>query len=107
MAQRLLKSGTQSIPGLFILGMVLAFSFCPATAGLFFGVLIPLAAVHAHPVLYAFAYAVGYGLPLLAVAACLAAGARLSAVQRCAASLAELCGWGLIAVGIWLTYKLF
>ncbi len=105
-AEGWLKSGAQSAPRLFGLGLLLALSFCPATAGLFFGVLIPLATTHGHPILYALAYALGFGLPLLAVTACLAAGTRFAAVRRFATAGAMLSGWGLIALGTWLTWKL-
>jgi len=100
------KGGLRSGPRLFAFGMILALSFCPATAGLFFGVLIPFAAAHGHPVLYALAYGLGYGLPLLAVAACLGTGLRLAALRRYASAVSSLSGWALIALGTWLTWKL-
>ena len=103
---RWMKASFSSTPRMFVLGMALALSFCPATAGLFFGALIPLATTSGHPVLYAFAYAVGYGLPLLTVAVCLAAGARLDPMRRFAAAGSALSGWGLIALGTWLTCRL-
>ena len=101
-----MKPGLQSAPLLFGLGMVLALSFCPATAGLFFGVLLPLAAMNGHPALYGLLYAFGYSLPLLAVAVCLAAGTRFDAVRRYAAAGSALSGWALIALGIWLTWRM-
>ena len=103
---RWMKASFSSIPRMFVLGMVLALSFCPATAGLFFGVLIPLATPSGQPALYAFAYAFGYGLPLLAVAVCLAAGARFDPVRRFASAGSALSGWGLITLGAWLTWRL-
>ena len=105
-AEGWMKSGVRSAPRLFGLGMLLALSFCPATAGLFFGVLIPLATTNGYPALYGFAYALGFGLPLLAVTACLAAGTRFAAVRRIATAGATLSGWGLIALGTWLTWRL-
>ena len=104
--ERWMKAGFRSAPRMFGLGIVLALSFCPATAGLFFGVLIPLATTYGQPALYAFAYALGYGLPLLAVAVCLAAGTRFDVVRRYAAAGTVLSGWGLIALGAWLTWRL-
>jgi cytochrome c biogenesis protein CcdA len=104
--KRWMKASFGSAPRVFVLGMALALSFCPATAGLFFGVLIPLATTSGQPALYAFAYAVGYGLPLLIVAVCLAAGARFDAVRRRAAKGSALSGWGLIALGTWLTLRM-
>ena len=101
-----MKASFSSAPRMFSLGMALALSFCPATAGLFFGVLIPLATTSGQPVLYAFAYAVGYGLPLLTVAVCLAAGARFDPMRRFASAGSALSGWALIALGAWLTWSL-
>ncbi len=101
-----MKASFSSTPRLFVLGMALALSFCPATAGLFFGVLIPLATTSGHPVLYAFAYAAGYGLPLLAVVVCLAAGGRFASLRRVAAAISVLSRWALIVIGAWLTWKL-
>jgi cytochrome c biogenesis protein CcdA len=91
---------------LFALGMVLALSFCPATAGLFFGLLIPLATTHGNPALYAFAYGLGYGLPVVAVSVCLGNGMRLAALRRYGSAVSLLSGWGLIALGTWLTWRL-
>jgi cytochrome c-type biogenesis protein len=104
--ERWLKSGFRSAPRMFAFGIVLALSFCPATAGLFFGVLIPLATTYGQPATYALAYAVGYGLPILTVAVCLGAGVRFDSVRRYASAGSALSGWGLIAIGTWLTWKL-
>jgi len=103
---RWMNASFSSTPRMFVLGVALALSFCPATAGLFFGVLIPLATMSGQPALYAFAYAVGYGLPLFAVAVCLAAGVRFDPVRRFASAGSVLSGWGLIALGAWLTWRL-
>ena len=101
-----LKARGRTLPGLLGLGMVMALAFCPATAGVFFGVLIPLAAIRGQPTLYALAYAVGYGLPLMVVACCVASGTRFDAVRRHAAVWSALGGWGLIGLGAWLTWQL-
>jgi cytochrome c-type biogenesis protein len=49
-------------PGL--LGAVFALSFCPVSAGLYFGGLIPLAATHSSRVLMPALYGLGTGLPV-------------------------------------------
>lgn len=104
--ERRMKASFSSAPRMFVLGMVLALSFCPATAGLFFGVLIPLATTSGQPALYALAYGLGYGLPLLAVAVCLRAGSRFAVLRRYASAGSLLSGWGLIVLGTWLTWRL-
>jgi cytochrome c biogenesis protein CcdA len=58
------------------LGILFALSFCPVSAGLFFGGLIPLA-ISAHSrVLLPAVYGVGTGLPVVLVAVLIALGAR-------------------------------
>ena len=104
LAANWMRVSLRSTPRMFGLGMVIGLSFCPATAGLFFGALIPLAVTHGQPVLYAIAYALGYGLPLWVVAACLETGSRIAALRRYAAAGSAVSGWGLIAIGAWLTW---
>lgn len=48
-----------------LLGMVFAMTFCPTTAALFFGSLIPLAVTHESSVLLPLCYALGVALPVL------------------------------------------
>mgnify|MGYP005850595725 CR=1 FL=1 len=63
-------------PGAFLLGAVFALSFCPYSAVLFFGMLIPLAVGTPVGGLYMPAlYAVGTGLPVFVVALLIAFGA--------------------------------
>lgn len=49
-----------------LLGIVFAMSFCPTTAALFFGSLIPLAIAHESPIFLPLMFAVGVALPVLA-----------------------------------------
>lgn len=51
-----------------LLGIVFAMSFCPTTAALFFGGLIPLAIDHESSVFLPFIYAMGVALPVLVFA---------------------------------------
>jgi hypothetical protein len=61
--------------GAGILGLVFALAFCPVSAGLFFGGLLPLAVERTSPFLLPLAYGVGTALPVLVFAGLLAAGA--------------------------------
>jgi cytochrome c-type biogenesis protein len=61
-------------PGL--LGMLFALSFCPVSAGLFFGGLIPLAASAHSRVILPAVYGVGTGLPVMLFAILLAVGVQ-------------------------------
>lgn len=53
--------------GLFFLGVFHTVLFCPVTAGLFFGVLIPLADNNTELLLFCFLYGIGSGIPLLII----------------------------------------
>ena len=61
-------------PGAFLLGFVFALAFCPVSAALFFGSLIPLALNHQAGALLPFIYGIGTGLPVLAFAVAIALG---------------------------------
>lgn len=62
--------------GAMILGFVFALSFCPVSATLYFGSLIPLAIQHGDSVMLPFLYGIGTALPVIAVAVVLAFGVR-------------------------------
>jgi len=53
------------IKGSFALGFIFALSFCPISAGLFFGSLIPLALNNKLGIIFPFIYGIGTGLPVL------------------------------------------
>ena len=60
--------------GAFLLGAVFALAFCPVSAALFFGSLIPLALQSKFGVILPFIYGIGTGLPVLAFTVAIAAG---------------------------------
>ena len=62
------------VGGAFALGLIFALVFCPISAALFFGSLIPLALSHKLGVTLTFIYGIGTGLPVLAFAVAIAAG---------------------------------
>jgi len=61
-------------PGAFILGVFFALAFCPISAALFFGSLIPLAFSHKAGFLFPLIYGIGTGLPVLFFAVAIAIG---------------------------------
>ena len=69
--RRLAGAGILGAAGL---GALFALSFCPVSAGLFFGGLIPLATGTSSRVLLPALYGLGTGLPVVAFAALLALG---------------------------------
>ncbi len=66
--------GTSGLWGAGLLGMLFALSFCPVSAALFFGSLIPLALRHGSAVGLPSLYGVGTALPVLAFAVLVALG---------------------------------
>jgi cytochrome c biogenesis protein CcdA len=69
--ERLSNSG---IGGAFLLGFIFALVFCPVSAALFFGSLIPLALQSKLGATLPFVYGFGTGLPVLVFAVAIAAG---------------------------------
>ncbi len=62
--------------GALLLGAVFALSFCPVSAALFFGSLLPMALRGESGVILPSAYGVGTGLPVLVFAVLIALGAK-------------------------------
>jgi cytochrome c-type biogenesis protein len=71
---RRLESG--GLWGAWLLGMLFALSFCPVSAALFFGSLIPLAGAQHSSLLIPATYGIATGLPVLVFAVFIAMGAR-------------------------------
>ena len=69
--ERLVKAG---LVGALPLGAVLALAFCPVSAGLFFGGLIPLALEHRSSLWLPALYGLGTGLPVVVFAVLVSAG---------------------------------
>jgi len=101
--RRLAESGGPL--GAALLGILFALSFCPVSAALFFGSLIPLAVARHSTLAIPAAYGMATGLPALVFAALIAAGAgrvgaaygRLAAVEIWAR---RITGVAFIVVGI-------
>ncbi len=68
------KLAEAGAPGAFLLGLIFALAFCPVSAALFFGSLIPLALNSKAGTLLPFMYGVGTGLPVLLFAVAIALG---------------------------------
>jgi threonine/homoserine/homoserine lactone efflux protein len=60
--------------GAGLLGIVFALAFCPLSAGLFFGGLVPLAVDRGSPLVLPALYGIGTALPVVGFALLLAAG---------------------------------
>ena len=68
---KLVESGA---PGAFLLGFIFALAFCPISAALYFGSLIPLAINSKSGIILPFIYGIGTGLPVLLFAVVIALG---------------------------------
>jgi len=68
------KLAQSGAPGAFLLGFIFALAFCPISAALFFGSLIPLSINSKFGIVLPFIYGVGTGLPVLAFAVAIALG---------------------------------
>lgn len=94
--------------GAGLLGVAFALSFCPISAALFFGSLIPLSVKHLSRIALPSAYGVGTALPVVGFSLVIAISARrvamafdrLKQVEKWA-RLAT--GWILIAAGVYLS----
>ena len=94
----------------FILGAVLALTFCPASAALFFGGLIPLAIKSGSNILMPVEYGIGSGLPVLIFALLISKGYQsielLSRKIKAAEKWASLLtGAVFIVLGLYYSFK--
>jgi cytochrome c biogenesis protein CcdA len=64
------------VPGAFLLGVVFALAFCPVSAALFFGSLIPLAIKYKSGIIFPSIYGIGTGLPVFVFAIAIALGVK-------------------------------
>jgi cytochrome c biogenesis protein CcdA len=70
------RAGKGGVWGAGLLGFLFALSFCPVSAALFFGSLIPLSVKDGSSVLYPLMYGAGTGLPVIVFAMMIALGAN-------------------------------
>ena len=98
LARRSERLAAGGVWGAVPLGMAFALAFCPVSAALYFGSLIPLATRHASPIVLPLLYGVGTAVPVLAFAVLVAAGAASlgSAYER----LRRIERWARPATGV-------
>ncbi len=96
--------------GALLLGFLFALTFCPVSAALFFGALLPVAVETRSPVLLPLSYGIGTAIPVIAVAGAIAAGA--GQVGRVFDQAARVDAWArritaivFAAVGLWFTVR--
>jgi cytochrome c-type biogenesis protein len=94
--------------GAGLLGLLFALSFCPVSAALFFGSLIPLAVDHESSIAMPTLYGVGTAIPVIAFAIVIAISTRMVGVMFDKLKVIEkwarlITGVVFIAVGIYYT----
>lgn len=94
--------------GEFVLGFLFALSFCPVSAALFFGSLIPLALGSGQPVLLVVLYGIGTAAPIAALAMVMifsmhAASRAAGGIAKARPWIAKVTGVLLLLVGLYLT----
>lgn len=104
------KLAERGFAGEFLMGAVFALAFCPVSAALFFGGLLPGVIQSGATISLPLAYGIGTALPVIAAVILLACGIgmaaeRLRRLQNIGARLQQATAWVLIAVGVWLTIR--
>ena len=99
---------SRGLPGAFLLGVLFAITFCPTSAALFFGSLLPLSLTAPTQlplyVIYGLATAVPIAIVALAVLFGAQAGARvLGGVRRWQGPLQIVNAWLIVGIGVYLT----
>jgi cytochrome c-type biogenesis protein len=110
------KLAESGAPGAFLLGFIFALAFCPISAALYFGSLIPLAINSKSGIILPFIYGIGTGLPVLVFAVAIALGVTslshwFSKITRLEYYTRKITGVVFILVGLYYTgiyiFKLF
>jgi cytochrome c-type biogenesis protein len=94
-------TGAEVIP----FGILMALSFCPATAAIFFGLLIPLAVRYEQMILFPLIYAFGASLPIIIISILVSKGILLSGNTGWIRNLPVISGWLLIIIGVYISIK--
>ena len=102
---RLSESGA---PGAFLLGFIFALAFCPISAALYFGSLIPLAINSKSGIILPFIYGIGTGLPVLVFVVAIALGVTslshwFNRITRLEYYTRKITGVVFILVGLYYT----
>lgn len=105
--ERIQKMG---LAGAVLLGLLFALSFCPVSAALFFGSLIPLAIANESSLLLPAVYGIGTGVPVIVFAVALSLGAKslgflFQKVTATEQKIRLITGIVILLIGIWLTLQ--
>jgi len=103
---KLTESGA---PGAFLLGFIFALAFCPISAALFFGSLIPLAINSKSGIILPLVYGIGTGLPVIIFAVAIALGVTslnrlFNRITRIEYYTRKITGVVFIAIGVYYSW---
>lgn len=103
------RLGKAGYLGAFGLGFLFACAFCPVSAGLFFGSMLPLAVKHQSPLMMPASYGLATGLPVAVFALLIAFGAK--SIGSVFQKTARIEGWlrkgtGVLMIAVGIYYSL-
>jgi cytochrome c biogenesis protein CcdA len=90
---------------IFLMGGLLAVSFCPATAFIFFGLLIPLSIDFNQLILFPLLFAAGTLIPIVVVSIFINRGLLANLSERWIKKIPLIAGWLLIVTGIYISLE--
>ena len=96
--------------GTFLLGALVALAFCPTSAALYFGSLLPIAIDNSSPLLLPLAFGVASALPVVMFSLLIAAelrkvGTLFGRIAMIEKWLRQITGIGFLVIGVGLTLK--
>jgi cytochrome c biogenesis protein CcdA len=92
------RAGKMGMWGALLLGFVFALSFCPISAALYFGSLLPLTLQHNSKFILPSLYGIGTALPVVVFAIIIAWSAK--SLGKAYAGITRIEKWGRIATGV-------
>ena len=104
------RLANRGMVGTFLLGALFALAFCPTSAALYFGSLLPIAIDNSSPLLLPLAFGVASALPVVMFSLLIAAGLRkvgtlFGRIAMIEKWLRLITGVGFLVIGVGLTLK--
>ena len=88
-----------------VLGALLALTFCPATASIFFGIMLPLSIKYHKEIIFPVIYGFGALLPVVIISIFITQGSMRYFKNKWTEQLPQVFGWALIVFGIYITLE--
>jgi cytochrome c-type biogenesis protein len=104
------RAARGGLTGAVFLGVLFALSFCPVSAALYFGSLIPMAVDHQASGVLPVVYGIGTGFPVLVLGGVVGGGGQvlgtvLRRLTRVELWARRVTGWVFVAVGVYLSVR--